>query len=564
MAGYDIAAFRGLQATVQSEQIRNAVYNGDNYLVVPLIMMIGNKVITSQNSDGPELVPASVLASSPSEWNNRPVVMGHPGTATGSANYPDTLEEYAFGVLFNTTFSDSKLKSEAWVSETRASLIGNDAIALMKAYKNGTQTEVSLGAFITLDQEDGEVDGVSYEYKWTSLSSDHLAMLPLGTIGACSIQKGCGSMRINEQTKGGGDSVDAKVSVTAEDSMPDDKILSNGNEHATREKKPNVSVPSWMVGLSKYEPSIGGKIQSVFRSNMTHRDLEQSLNKALVRVVPGFYRVIDVDQDEGLVYYGTEFYDDEYVTYLYQRSFTRSNGDIALADDQVEISVDVTYLPVTSLEENKSSRSCPCEVAQLMKGEHKVETSEKVKDLVTKLISHRSSLKEHRQKLESMGEGVLSALVEVDTLLPADSKPCAKVEEKHTSAFLGSSSEVVQTGLEQRQDQPAVETIITAETRQYASMTDLSPEDQQFVKQAQEARTVVKAGIVETLSSRQGFSKSDLELKTVDELKQLVAFAGLGSSQGVTDYAIPHRQTGKESPDRVPTMRELVSGKEAN
>jgi hypothetical protein len=181
-------------------EIRTATYDGDPHLVVPVVALVGDSVIRPVGSAGPEFVPAAVLASMPAGWNGRPVMADHPDGGRSSANAPRTLELYQFGQMFNTRFEDGKLKAEAWVNTAKAAKAGGIARQVVDRLESGEQVEVSVAAYVTADQRAGTTDkGEHYEFIWLDATPDHLAMLPAGAEGACSIDMGCGAPRANRQ-----------------------------------------------------------------------------------------------------------------------------------------------------------------------------------------------------------------------------------------------------------------------------------------------------------------------------------------------------------------------------
>lgn len=192
--------FTGLAGSTSSTLVRFATYQNRTHLVVPVIALCGNIVIRPMNSLGPEFVPAEILDDlPPSTWNGRPVITDHPNDGRDSANHPATLESMCFGTMFDTRVEDGKLKCNAWLDVEKAEGLGinGDAATVVARCQAGETVEVSVGAWVSLEKVDGEWEGEPYEYIWRGVIGDHLAMLPVGVEGACSVSKGgCGAPRL--------------------------------------------------------------------------------------------------------------------------------------------------------------------------------------------------------------------------------------------------------------------------------------------------------------------------------------------------------------------------------
>lgn len=177
-----------------------ALLEGRSHLVVPVVAMVAGSIVRGMNSKGPEYVPAEVLANFPESFNGRPIVPIHPYDGTGSANDPATQNKYRYGQVFNarTDDFDGNLKLDAWLDIERATALGGEPASVVADCQAGKLVEVSLGAWIVMANEPGELeDGREYEYVWQYITSyDHLAMGLAGLEGACSCATGCGGPRL--------------------------------------------------------------------------------------------------------------------------------------------------------------------------------------------------------------------------------------------------------------------------------------------------------------------------------------------------------------------------------
>lgn len=186
---------RGLHLVGATGEIRTDTYAGRQHIVVPVVALVEG-VVKPMGADVAEYVPADVLATAPAGWDGRPVVMDHPtrdGVAI-SANSPEIKEQYEIGTIFNAHLDGDRLKLEAWIDPKRTLRV-DGAHDLVERLQSGDMVEVSVGAFVVADTRDGVAGGEKYGSVWREVIPDHLAMLPEGMEGACSVEMGCGAPR---------------------------------------------------------------------------------------------------------------------------------------------------------------------------------------------------------------------------------------------------------------------------------------------------------------------------------------------------------------------------------
>jgi hypothetical protein len=106
------------------------------------------------------------------------------------------MQKHCFGFMSNTRFEDGRLKTDAWFDLLRADEVGPEAQDVVRRALAGELIDVSVGAFVAAEERRGVHDGKSYQYVWNSITPDHLAFLPTGMPGACSVEMGCGAPRI--------------------------------------------------------------------------------------------------------------------------------------------------------------------------------------------------------------------------------------------------------------------------------------------------------------------------------------------------------------------------------
>lgn len=184
----------------QTESLsRKETFLGIEYVVVPVVAMVeGVRFGVAQTN--PELGLAGEFGKFPAGWNNRPVVMNHPTVdgALVSANDPAVLTTFSFGFTANTAVKDGKLRMEAWINPERCDSLGDETKKVLERVEAEEIIEVSVGFFSDVEQKKGSYNGQSYAGIWRNIVPDHLAFLSEGTKGACSVEAGCGTPRVNQ------------------------------------------------------------------------------------------------------------------------------------------------------------------------------------------------------------------------------------------------------------------------------------------------------------------------------------------------------------------------------
>lgn len=180
--------------TLMSQLVREEQYKGRKHLVAPAVILL-------EGVHNNVLYPGEEIAKFAKAWDGRPVMLGHP-TKDGeplSANSPEQLAERSVGTVFNSSFEDGRLRTEAWIDIDQAN--GTDeGKKLLARLGNNEVIEVSTGLWT----EDEDKTGVWRDEKYGCIAHnfrpDHLALILDGT-GACSIRDGAGMPRVNEQRK---------------------------------------------------------------------------------------------------------------------------------------------------------------------------------------------------------------------------------------------------------------------------------------------------------------------------------------------------------------------------
>jgi hypothetical protein len=383
-----------LTGLANGAELRVATFEDREHIVVPVIALIGNSIIRPMHSEGPEFVPAEEIATAPKGWNGRPVVPDHPGNGRQSANDPETLESFSFGRVFNTKYEDGKLKMEAWLDPLRAEKVGPDAIRVIERCKAGEMVEVSTGVWVAIDKVSGTYNGENYTAIWHDPIPDHLAMLPEGAKGACSVDMGCGGPRVNRQV--------AMLSVN----INKEKVMA-----VAREKSKSPNLLQRLLAQFKFSQDDDG---------VSDRELRDKLHAALRAVEPGFDWIVDVFPDSSTVIY-TTWPENELL--WFKRTFTvAESGEVTLNDDREQVEPITRYEPIAAAEANGASSvaasegpvKCQCQPSEKEKGVTPMSVSQKVKETVTRILASKSKrnlfTEDDRAYLEGLKEERLKAL----------------------------------------------------------------------------------------------------------------------------------------------------------
>lgn len=322
--------------------IRTAQFDGREHLVVPVVALM-EAVIHPVNAPHPEFVPAELLARAPSGWNGRPLVVDHPfvGGVAVSANSPGILETMSFGMLFNTAspakvLETKRLTAEAWIDLARAEKVGELAMSVVARAQNGEPIEVSVGALVTLNDKTGVFEGVEFVGEWEELVPDHLAMLPEGATGACSVAMGCGAPRA---ASAGG----VRHQVT------DSGLVIVGATASPSKEKAAMSRT-----LRQRLASLTSDVLSVVRfrgatpiaTGESDTDLRRAIDAALRETEPGYLGIDDVFPADGLVVYAC-MPSDKFQ--LFQRAYAQGgDGLVTFSGERVEVQQVTRYEPIAA------------------------------------------------------------------------------------------------------------------------------------------------------------------------------------------------------------------------
>jgi hypothetical protein len=352
-----VKQFYGFKAQVDGAYREETLF-GKDYIVIPVVALVEG-VIQGMTAEGPELALAEEFGRFPAGWNGRPLTMSHPVDKKGnpvSANSPQTLTEWQVGQLFNTRLVGGKLLTEAWVEVERAKGLNANSKSTLKALQDGEMIEVSTGYFAQLEETEGTYgkgkDAEEYVAIQRNIVPDHLALLPQGVKGACSIEDGCGAPRMNAATfranadcSCGGDT--QTTATTTEVQAGDVPVVEagkpmkkDGEDEKAAGKKKQGNPKAYAAGDLDCILEV---IANSYPDGMLDMDARKLVTQAL-RKLQQYSYVLGMTP-KYVIYEQYNQFSGTYSTY--QRSYTvKKDGSVSLGDDITEVNLVTQILPV--------------------------------------------------------------------------------------------------------------------------------------------------------------------------------------------------------------------------
>ena len=187
---------RKIKCNVETNNIKYTNFEGVKHMVIPVIMAqegVMNRLF----------YPAEEFEGWANTWDGVPVPINHPeieGVAV-SARSPRIQELNSVGYVFNSKYEDKKLKGEIYLNLEKVKKLNADY--LIQSFESGEIMEVSTGLYSNVEMVSGKYGDDEYDAIVRNIRPDHLALLP-NTVGACSIEDGCGaSISVNSCQCGG-------------------------------------------------------------------------------------------------------------------------------------------------------------------------------------------------------------------------------------------------------------------------------------------------------------------------------------------------------------------------
>ena len=191
----EVQVTRNLTLRSASYTASTGTYDGTDYLIIPIVVLIPGVAIQAMEAPHPELITPEVINDTVNEWLGRPTISMHP--ANGVSANDISLGHLVLGRINNPRVNSAgSLMFDAWVNPVKAAAIGGDSAALIDRINSGEEIEVSVGCssvWIDMNQKGKDINGVAYVGAWVHLAADHVALLPSDRTGACSVKVGCGA-----------------------------------------------------------------------------------------------------------------------------------------------------------------------------------------------------------------------------------------------------------------------------------------------------------------------------------------------------------------------------------
>lgn len=276
-------------------------FRGEDHTVIPLVALVQG-VLEGVNSEGPEFVSAESIQKTVLGWNGRPVVIDHPqlNGSYVSANNPEVLETELVGQIFGARVEDDKLKMEAWITNASLDNESSRISDTLKRVCDGEVVELSTGFYADIRAYSGKHEGESFSGVLENIVPDHLAILS-DSIGACSIEDGCGTNRVNQRF--------------------------------------NATEPPDRVNCSCQDPSPYQAVLESLKPFTTFRDIEAGLEGILGQLYQtSWFYIVAVSEDYVVYWTGDGMFSRDYSL--------ASNGQITLGDERTRVRPDTNFVPL--------------------------------------------------------------------------------------------------------------------------------------------------------------------------------------------------------------------------
>jgi len=466
---------------VATEELETKSFLGRDHLVVPVILL-KEGVVNCMTCPTPELVLAKEFAKFEGMWNGRPITLGHPIRAgiPVSANTTDIFENEVIGQIFNVRGDNDKLKGDAWLDLEKIEELSSD---IVERINDGQKIEVSTAYSADVTMRSGKFNGEAFGAVQSDIKPDHLAVLPLGTDGACSWEDGCGLPRLNQVFKCPKGFVDMQFRANSKSI----KASCDGCEDC--KCKINSPVKIKTKGISPEEAR--DRLLKVFSTGLSDRDTRAALEAALEG---------ENDDDSFFFPFVLAVFDDTFIFEdgkgnVLERDFAiNSDGTISLGEELTKVRPETQFVPVKLNEE--------------------IKTMSKKEKTVDALIANGNTrfTKESRDWLLTLEEDQL------EMLIPTESEP-----DDDPVPIKAKTDDNEQTPVE---DDEEDETTQTAEA--YLSSIK-NPEVRASLSAGLEMYRAQRSAMVKELITNENcsFSEEELNACEIDNLEKLRQLAGL-------------------------------------
>jgi hypothetical protein len=391
------------------------------------------------------------------------------------------------GHVFNTHVADGKLVMEAWIDKERAKSMGGDAMRTLErieAADPADPIEVSVGVFMVSEDGKGIKNGKPYQAIWRHITPDHLAILPEGKTGACSVAMGCGVHHYLATAQG-------------------------YQEVGMGEKTPSL----WerLKGLVQGQSVPSDEtIRAALSETESDQDQRQALQMELQKEEPNAYitmvyadRIIygltDSSMGGAMTYYQLGYAGDEKTGYTFD-------------EDPIEVEQVTSFEPVTAA--IAAADGCHCH-----EGEPDMTKSERIKAL---LALPNNPVKDAKV-LEAAPDDVLKTLEDHAAKLDADQK--AAKDATDAAAAAKTTADAAQSALKAAEAVAAAAAVAaTKELTEEEFLRTAPPAIRTMVQRHKDADAKAHGELVASLKTAQKVHSEDaLKAKSLEQLQEIAA-----------------------------------------
>jgi hypothetical protein len=196
-----------------AKDITSVSHAGVEWLVVPGVPL-QEQVMKNY------LVERDEIQRSMLGWNGIPLSLNHPRLNGGSVNVPDP-DVAVIGKFYNANWDNERgrMVGEYWIDVKTAERFA-EGVQIIDTIRNGGVVETSTGYYSDDIPTSGEFRGRHYDIIHKNLLPDHIAILPAGIQGACSVKDGCGVNRNMQEGQCGEMNFNCDVCPMAKNNKP--------------------------------------------------------------------------------------------------------------------------------------------------------------------------------------------------------------------------------------------------------------------------------------------------------------------------------------------------------
>lgn len=494
-----------INAKADTKAIRMETLQDEEHMIVPVIALVEG-VHQAANASNPELALAEEFGKFPQSWNGRPILLNHPvrDGELVSANRTDVVNDDVFGNLYNAFIEDKSLKAEIWINTARVAEMGEDVQSTVKRLKDGDLVEVSIGAFMSILDAKGTYGGKAYEGIWIDVVPDHMALLSEGTIGACSIEDGCGAPRINMRS-----------SDTEQGAPPS----SSGPTNVAKSKKKSIFT-ELVEKFKALKLNLGGSDDDISDADKRRR-LDAALSdadpeRAFIWIVAVFNSSVVYERNETLL----------------MRSYAVDNaGNVSVEDDIIAVFVKTTFEPVEPSPQGASTMT---------------DLEKRVAALIanpkTQFIESNAAI------LNGLSENAIKEMEDAAEKLPEQKQkePETKQKESEPAAASSTTQATLPTSTsitpQEAVKEEAVKLLGGTNAKTAEEFIDEAPSEmQEVLLEGLSMHRGRKAELVKNLAAntRCDYSEKELATMSVKNLEKLAKLADIPTYQGVAPILNP-------------------------